>query len=149
MTVSNSTKPPSQKTLDEIGIEHTQDLIQSDLLLNTMTTKISTYATVADSQSLKKIDGKSFTIIAVEDSDYEDDGVTHKGVKITTKEKFDLEGEKVSKFHTTRFAVVSKLGSSALREDLTKGIEIGPMNCQLVKSKQGGKDYFDLVDPTK
>ncbi len=137
-----------QSKIDQIGIEHTQHFIMKELLLETMTTKISTYATVADSQSLKKLDGKSFTIIAVEDSDYEDDGVTHKGVKITTKEKFELEGEKVSKFHTTRFAVVSKLGSTQLREDLKNGIEVGPMNCELVKSKTGGKDYFDLVDPT-
>ncbi len=138
-----------QSKIDQIGIEHTQDLIQKHLLLDTMTTKISAYATVADSQSLKKIDGKSFTITAVEDSDYEDKGETHKGVKITTKEKFDLEGEKVSKFHTTRIAVVSKLGSTQLREDLKNGIEIGPMVCEEVKSKTGGKDYIDLVDPTK
>ena len=138
-----------QSKIDLIGIERTQDLIQKHLLIDTMTQKISAYATVADSQSLKKIDGKSFTIIAVEDSDYEDKGVTSKGVKITTKEKFELEGEKVSKFHTTRIAVVSKLGSTQLREDLKNGIEIGPMVCENVKSKTGGKDYIDLVDPSK
>ena len=138
-----------QSKIDQIGIERTQDLIKKELLLDTMTQKISAYANVADSQSLKKIDGKSFTIIAVEDSDYEDKGVTSKGVKITTKEKFELEGEKVSKFHTTRIAVVNKLGSTQLREDLKNGIEIGPMVCENVKSKTGGKDYIDLVDPTK
>ena len=136
-----------QSKIDKIGIERTQDLIQKELLLEPMTQKISTYATVADSQSLKKIDGKSFTITAVEDSDYEDEGVTYKGVKITTKEKFELEGEKVSKFHTTRFAVVSKLGSAQLREDLKNGIEVGPMMCKLTKPTKGTKDYFDLVDP--
>jgi len=108
--------------------------------------KISQYAKVADSKSLKSIDGKSFTIVKVEDSDYEDEGKITPGVKITTKEAFDVEGEKYNKFHTTRTAVMTKLKDQKLRGDLEIGKVIGPMKCSLVKAIRGGKDYYDLVD---
>lgn len=107
---------------------------------------ISEYASKSDSVSLKGIDGKKFTIAAIEDSNYEDDGNVTEGVKITTKESFEVDGSKVNKFHTTRTAVVNKLRSQDLRDDLKLGHTIGPMMCKLVPSKKGGKDYWDLVE---
>ena len=108
--------------------------------------KISQYAKVADSKSLKSIDGKSFTIVKVEDSDYEDEGKITPGVKITTKESFEVEGEKFNKFHTTRTAIMTKLKTQQLRDDLVSGKTIGPVKCNLVKAIRGGKDYYDLID---
>jgi len=93
------------------------------------------YKTVGDSVSLKKIDGKEFTIVAVEDSNYDD----QKGVKITTKESFDG----VNKFHTTRFAI-TKFFDEKVRKDLSEGIQIR-VHTELTKSKSGGKDYWVLA----
>ena len=108
--------------------------------------KIGDYETPSDSKSLTKLDGKSFTILNVEDSAYKEGDKSTPGVKITTKESFDIDGEKWNKFHTTRKAVVSKLTNEAIRDDLLHGKEIGPVKCESVKSKTGGKPYFDLVD---
>lgn len=107
---------------------------------------ISQYGNIADSVSLAKLAGQRFTIVKVEDSNYENEGTTTKGVKITTEESFSIAGKERNKFHSTRTAVVSKLSNENLRADLMKGEKIGPMKCVLVPSKKGGKEYFDLVD---
>ena len=95
---------------------------------------------------MAKIDGKSFTVIAVEDSHYTEGDKVTKGVKITTKEKFDIEDRDgpTSKFHTTRIAVVNKFDEK-LRADIAKGIPIGPVKCKASSTKDG-KKFFDLVD---
>ncbi len=120
-----------------------------------MSTKISQYQQSGDSVSLKKIDGQPFTIVKVEDSDYDDKGTKTKGLKITTGEKFTIDGKDHSKFHTTRTALVTKLAihdadgkitNEQLHTDLNAGKKIGPVKCQLVNGKNGGKDYFDLID---
>ncbi|HEC65405.1 MAG TPA: hypothetical protein ENI23_08925 [bacterium] len=104
---------------------------------------------------MSKLGDQSFTIVKAEDSDYNDKGTTTRGVKFTTEEKFTIDGTEVSKFHTTRKAIVSKLQSKdddgkpvneQLHVDLAAGKKIGPVKCQSVKAKQGGKDYFDLID---
>jgi len=107
-------------------------------------TNISEFETTSNSISLAKIDGKPFTIVSVEKSDYEegagDSRTSTPGVKITTAEEFDG----VNVLHTTRTAIVSKLTSEAVLEALQSG-SIGPVKC--VKAKSGnGKDYFKLAD---
>lgn len=113
--------------------------------------KFSEYASTGDSVSLGKIDGKAFTITAVEDSPYEDSGNVTQGIKITTKESFDIEGEEFNKFHTTRGVLVGKLSpvdvegkpaNAKLTDALAEGEEIGPVKCEKAK----GKKYFILVD---
>jgi hypothetical protein len=99
----------------------------------------------SDSVSLTKLEGKLFTIVAVEDSNYEDSGNVSQGVKITTKERHLVDGEPRNKFHTTRTAIVNKLRDPAVREALANGDTIGPVKAQLQKAKKGGKDYFDLI----
>ena len=107
--------------------------------------KMSQYKSASDSVSLAKIGGQKFTIVAVEDSNYEEDGNVSQGVKITTKESFDVDGKKLSKFHTTRYAIVNKLRNEKLRADLLEN-PLGPLKTELVKAKKGGKDYYDLLD---
>jgi hypothetical protein len=107
-------------------------------------TNISEFETTSNSISLAKVDGKSFTIVSVEKSDYEegtgDNRTATAGVKITVKEDFDG----INVLHTTRTAVVSKLTSEAVLQALESGT-IGPVKC--VKAQSGsGKDYFKLVD---
>lgn len=123
--------------------------------------KLSEYASTGDSSGLATIDGKQFTITAVEDSPYEDSGKVTQGIKITTKESFDIEGvdgkgnkfkrENVNKFHTTRNVLVGKLSpvdaegnpaNQKLHNALAEGEEIGPVKCEKAK----GKKYFILVD---
>ena len=92
--------------------------------------KVSDYASSGDSVSLAKLGENSFTIIGIEDSDYDDNGTLKKGVKITTKEKHkvnvakDKEPEKIeewNKFHTTRQVIVKRLSNQNLRTDVNKG----------------------------
>ena len=115
------------------------------------TKSIAEFST-SESISLKEIDGKTFTIIGVEESNYDDTP----GVKITTQESFQF-GESLdecNKFHTTRTAIVNKLwGNSKIRsfleikDDKLTGNKLGPVKVVSVKSKtKGGKDYFDLVE---
>lgn len=113
--------------------------------------KFSEYASTGDSASLGKIDGEAFTITAVEDSPYtEGDNVTQ-GIRITTKESFDVDGEEFNKFHTTRKVLVGKLSpidgegkpaNQKLHDALAEGEEIGPVKCEKAK----GKKYIILVD---
>lgn len=111
-------------------------------------TKLSEYKTHGDSISLSKLAADSkFNIVAIEDSDYNDDGKVTPGVKITTAEFFNIEGGNWNKFHTTRIAIVNRLKNPKLRADLQMlGARLGPLVCKQVKPKQGTKSYFDLVE---
>ena len=103
---------------------------------------VADYATHGDSKSLTAIDGKEFTIVAVEDSNYDETP----GVKITTSKPFDVDGENFTKFHTTRHAIV-KFFSDKVRADLKDGIKIGPVKTEKTKAKtKGVNDYWVLVD---
>jgi hypothetical protein len=92
---------------------------------------------------LAKIDGKAFTVIKVEDSNYTQGDESTKGVKITTKETFVIEGTSFNKFHTTRIAVVNKLATEA-------GYALSERRTLKVKcvSEMGknGKSFFNLKD---
>ncbi len=106
---------------------------------------------VGDSKSLTNIDGQKFTIVKIENSNYEKNGKVSEGVKITTQEEFDVDGEKVKKFHTTRTTIVPKLRDEKLRAAVNgingqAGTPLGPVKCVLEKAKQGGNDYFVLKD---
>lgn len=107
--------------------------------------KLADYQSTGDSASLKKIDGKPFTITKIEDSDYDDNGTTTKGVKVTTKESFDVDGTEWNKFHTTRVAIVKKLNQQQLRSDVNGGKSLGPVKCVEEKA-QNGKMFWNLVD---
>ena len=102
---------------------------------------IADFKPSGDSVSLARLNSAAFTIVAVEDSDYEG----NPGVRITTKESFDIDGKQVNKFHSTRTAIVNKLRVPSLREALAKGDEIGPVKTEQVKAKKGGKPYYDLI----
>jgi hypothetical protein len=96
--------------------------------------------------SLAKLNNAPFTIVTVEDSNYEDAGKVSEGVKLTTKETFTIDGEKRNKFHTTRTAIVNRLRNPELRRALAEGKTIGPVKTESVKAKKGGKPYYDLID---
>ena len=110
---------------------------------------IADFKQESDSVSLAKLNNAAFTIVAVEDSDYEDGGVVNPGVRITTAKSYDIEGKQINKFHSTRTAIVNKLRNPKLREALAKGNTIGPVKAQQVPAKKGGKPYFDLVPATE
>lgn len=96
--------------------------------------------------SLTQIDGKPFTITAVEDSAYNETP----GVKITVQNGFAINNEVVSRFHTTRAAIVKTLKSEQLRADLQAGKTIGPVVCiKETAPKNGGNPYFYLADAAK
>ena len=95
---------------------------------------------------MAKIGEQSFTITFVEDSDYTQGEIITKGVKITTKEMFDVDGNYCNKFHTTRVAIVNRFKNEKLREDVNiKQIPLGPVKCISEKSASG-KNFFNLVD---
>lgn len=81
----------------------------------------------------------------MEDSDYTQGDEITKGVKITTKETFEVDGNDVNKFHTTRIAIVNRLDNSSLRSDVNGGNPLGPVKCVEEKAKNG-KSFFNLVD---
>ncbi len=104
------------------------------------------YQTIGNSTSLSKLGEQSFTITFVEDSNYTQGEDVTQGVKITTKEMFEVNGNKVNKFHTTRVAVVNKFRNEKLREDINnKQIPLGPVKCISEKSASG-KSFYNLVD---
>lgn len=108
--------------------------------------KLSDYAEVGDSVSLAKLDGKPFTIVKIEDSDYTQGEETTKGVKVTTKETFEIDGNEQQKFHSTRVAIVKKLAGESIRKAVNEnGVEIGPVKCESQKSSSG-KSFYALVD---
>ena len=104
--------------------------------------KLGSYVSVGDSTQLSQIDGKPFTITGIEDSDYTDGDNTTPGIKITTKEEFDINGEKYSKFHTTRSVIVENLRNEKLRADIKQGNVLGPLVCK----KNPGKKYYVMED---
>lgn len=107
--------------------------------------KLTDYKSAGASVSLANIDGKSFTVTSIEDSDYTQGTVTTEGVRIITKEWFDIEGTKYNQFHSTRVAVVSALKNSKIRDDVSNGKPLGPLKCQQEKTKNGTM-FYNLVD---
>ena len=106
---------------------------------------LADYAKIGDSASLAKIDDKAFTITFIEDSDYTQGDEVTKGVKITTKETFEIEGNFINKFYTTRVAIVKKFNNEKLRNDVNNGNSLGPVKCISEKSASG-KNFFNLID---
>jgi len=105
--------------------------------------KLSDYASASDSKSLAAIDGKEFTITHVERNDYDDT----KGVRFTTKETFELEGQPYCKFHTTRQAIVGKfLDDSGSPKELFNAVNNGgELKVKVISKKSSnGRNYFDL-----
>ena len=106
---------------------------------------LTDYVTIGDSVSLAKLGEKPFTVTHIEDSDYTQGEDVTKGVKITTQESFDVDGNQANKFHTTRVAIVKKFANQKLRDDINSGKETLRVKCVSAKS-QAGKDFFNLVD---
>jgi len=94
---------------------------------------------------LVKIDNKIFTITFIEDSDYTQGEEVRKGVKITTKETFEIEGNFINKFHTTRVAIVKKFNNEKLRMDVNNGNSLGSGK-RISEKSTSGKNFFNLVD---
>jgi alpha-mannosidase len=141
-----STSPYQANRIKDLVRKHGMDDL-SRIWKEVEKTKLNDYKTHGDSISLGKIADATFTIVAVEDSDYDDNGIITQGVKITTKEKFNIDGAWWNKLHTTRTAIVNRLKNQKLRADLQASqMGLGPLQCKLVKSKRGGKPYFDLVE---
>jgi len=108
--------------------------------------KLENYAT-GEATNISKIDGKPFTIVKVVDSDYEgQDGIVQ-GIRIETKESFDIEGNSFNKFYTTRTVIVSKFFNkekvpSALTTAILAGGELKVKTISKQSSK--GRSYFDF-----
>ena len=95
---------------------------------------------------MAKIGEQSFTITCVEDSNYTQGEVVTSGVRITTKEMFDVDGNQMNKFHTTRVAIVNRFKNETLRGDINnKHIPLGPVKC-ISKKSASGKSFYNLVD---
>ena len=107
--------------------------------------KLADYQTITNSASLAKIDGQSFTITQIEDSNYTHGDEVTKGVKLTMKENFSIDGNQMNKFHTTRVAIVKKFLNQKLRDDVNSGSETLHVKCVLEKSTSG-KNFFNLID---
>ena len=107
--------------------------------------KLADYQIVSNSASLSKIDGQSFTITEIEDSHYTQGDETTKGVKLTMKEFFSIDGNQMNKFHTTRVAIVKKFSNQKLRDDINSGRETLHVKCIMEKSSSG-KNFYNLVD---
>ena len=107
--------------------------------------KLADYQIVSNSASLAKIDGQSFTITEIEDSHYAQGDEITKGVKLTMKEFFSIDGNQMNKFHTTRVAIVKKFSNPKLRDDINSGKETLHVKCIMEKSSSG-KNFYNLVD---
>ena len=109
--------------------------------------KIASFDTPqGDSVNLKLIGESPFHIVGVEDSPYKDkDGKVVPGVKITTKEEFDVDGQKWNKFHTTRTVIVQKLTGDGIRAAIEAG-ELDAVRCVQQTPAKGGFKYYDLQD---
>ena len=107
--------------------------------------KLADYQIISNSASLAKIDGQSFTITQIEDSNYTQGDEVTKGVKLTMKESFSIGGNQMNKFHTTRVAIVKKFSNQKLRDDINSGKETLCVKCVSEKSTSG-KNFFNLVD---
>ena len=106
--------------------------------------KLSEFVSSGDSRSLALLDDKEFTIINVERKDYDE----NKGIKIATSEDFEIEGEKVNKFHTTRQAIVGKfLNDAGEPTSLFNAVNAADasLKVKIFKRKSAnGRDYYDL-----
>jgi len=106
--------------------------------------KLSEFVSSGDSRSLALLDDREFTICGVERKDYDE----NKGIKIATSEDFEIEGEKVSKFHTTRQAIVGKFLNDAGEPTSLFNAVNEPDNALKVKvfkrKSANGREYFDL-----
>ena len=106
--------------------------------------KLSDFVSTEDSRSLSYLDDREFTIISVERKDHDE----NKGIKIATSEDFEIEGEKVNKFHTTRQAIVGKFLNDAGEPTALFNAVNQPDNALKVKifkrKSANGRDYFDL-----
>ena len=106
--------------------------------------KLSEFVSSGDSRSLALLDDREFTICGVERKDYDE----NKGIKIATSEDFEIEGEKVNKFHTTRQAIVGKfLNDAGEPTTLYNAINRvdASLRVKLFKRKSASdEDYFDL-----
>jgi len=107
--------------------------------------KLADFQTIGDSTSLAKGGDKAFTVIKVEDSDYTQGDEVTKGLKLTTKEKFSIDGKDWNKFHTTRIAVVKRLSQADIKESINSGTPMGPIKCVSEKAASG-KNFFNLID---
>lgn len=74
---------------------------------------------------MAKIDDKIFTITFIDDSNYTQGEEVTKGVKITTIETFEIEGNFINKFYTARVAIVKKFNNEKLRMDVNNGNSLG------------------------
>lgn len=110
------------------------------------TIKIADYSS-GNSSSLKEIDGKAFTIVNVERSDYDD----NLGVILTVEEDYN----ETKRFHTTRKVIVEKF----LDKDKETKKVIKTELCELVNNNgkklhvkcieikvDKGNNYFVLED---
>ena len=79
----------------------------------------------------------SYDVLLLPGGGVGDGEVITKGVKITTKETFEIEGNFVNKFHTTRVAIVKKFSNEKLRSDVNNGNSLGPVKCVSEKSASG------------
>jgi len=104
--------------------------------------KLSDYQSSGDAIGLAKIGAEPFTIVGVDDSQY--DGAP--SVILHTKKPIKVEGVEYQKFYTSRKALLDTLSNVQLREDLKAGKFLGPVKCTLTKAKGGGKDYWILED---
>ena len=78
--------------------------------------------------------------MAVEDTEY--NGTP--GVKITTKELFEVKGDPWNKFHTGRELIVELLTNKDLRAALKEGKEFEPVYCRKRSPEKGQYAYFVL-----
>jgi len=108
--------------------------------------KLENFAT-GEATNISKLGEKPFTIVKVESSDYEgQDGVVA-GIRIETKESFDIEGSSFNKFYTTRTVCVSKFyNKEKVPTALTTAILAGGELKVKTTSKQSksGRSYFDF-----
>ena len=94
---------------------------------------------------MAKIDNKAFTVTLIEDSDYTQDDDVTKGVKFTTKETIEIEGNFINKFYTTRVAIVKKFNNEKLRADVNNGNSLGPIK-RVSEKSISAKNFFNLID---
>ncbi len=104
--------------------------------------KISDYQSTGNAIGLAKIGAEPFTIVDVEDSQY--DGSP--SIVIITQKAITVDNTDYIKFYTSRKAVMDILSNEKLREDLKNGKSIGPVKCITTESKSGGNPYWILKD---
>lgn len=103
--------------------------------------KLSDFGSSGDATNLSRVDGKALTITEVVRQDYEE----NKGVRITTKESFDVDGASYNKFYTTRTYLVEKfLNDNQTPTPLNMAInQGGEIKLKVVqKTSKKGKEYY-------